>query len=47
MRAVIIAFAGGVALVAISAEAAPNPTKAALVSLGAALSVELAAQGCG
>ena len=47
MRAVIIAFVGGVALTGMSAQAAPIPPKVSPVELGVAPPVELVAQGCG
>ena len=49
MRAVILAFACGVALAATSVQAAPVPTKGTLMGLGAtpSLDLELVRDGCG
>jgi hypothetical protein len=47
MRAVILAFACEVALAATSVQAAPVPTRATPVELGAAPPVELVRDGCG
>jgi hypothetical protein len=46
MRAVTLAFACGVVLAATSVQAAPVPSKATPVELGAASFVELVAGGC-
>jgi hypothetical protein len=47
MRAVILAFVGGVVLAAIPAQAAPLSLKASATELGIAPSVELVAHDCG
>jgi hypothetical protein len=47
MRAVILAFICGLALAAMSAQAAPVPAKASPVEPSVAPPVELVAQGCG
>jgi len=47
MRAVIVAFVGGVALAGMSAQAAPLPAKPTAIELGASPSVELVVGGCG
>jgi len=43
MRAVVVAFVGGVALAVVSAQAAPLPPRPTAIELGAAPSVELVA----
>jgi hypothetical protein len=45
VRAVIVAFVGGVALASMSAQAAPLPPKPSALELGAAPPAEPVAQG--
>jgi hypothetical protein len=47
MRAMIVAFVSGVALAAVSAQAAPRPLDPAAIEFGAAPPVELVDHGCG
>jgi hypothetical protein len=47
MRAVIVAFVGGVVLAGMSAQAAPLPPKSSPIELRAGPPVELVAGGCG
>jgi hypothetical protein len=47
MRALVATFAGLIAFVAVSAQAAPSPNEEYWLRLGAALSFGLGDQGCG
>ena len=47
MRAVIVGLVTGVAMAAVSAQAAPPPPKLRAIELGAAPSLELVRDGCG
>jgi hypothetical protein len=47
MRALILAFVGGLALAASSTQAAPLPPDPSSIELGATSSIELVSQDCG